>query len=42
MKQLGYREYPSFTGAHGYFEVIHDITKYCKADLFSKVSEKNS
>lgn len=26
------------TGAHGYFEVTHDISKYCKADMFSKVS----
>ncbi|KAF8370511.1 hypothetical protein PRIPAC_76940 [Pristionchus pacificus] len=27
-------------GAHGYFEVIHDITKYCKADLFSKIGKQ--
>lgn len=24
-------------GAHGYFEVTHDITKYCKAKIFSSV-----
>ncbi|VDK17776.1 unnamed protein product [Anisakis simplex] len=27
-------------GAHGYFEVTHDITKYCKADLFSEIGKK--
>ncbi|GMR37127.1 hypothetical protein PMAYCL1PPCAC_07322, partial [Pristionchus mayeri] len=27
-------------GAHGYFEVTHDITKYCKADMFSKVGKQ--
>lgn len=27
-------------GAHGYFEVTHDITKYCKADLFSQVGKR--
>ncbi|KIH46649.1 catalase, partial [Ancylostoma duodenale] len=27
-------------GAHGYFEVTHDITKYCKADLFNKVGKQ--
>ncbi|CAD6194026.1 unnamed protein product [Caenorhabditis auriculariae] len=27
-------------GAHGYFEVTHDISKYCKADLFSKVGKQ--
>mmetsp|Transcript_19951 Transcript_19951/g.32881 ORF Transcript_19951/g.32881 Transcript_19951/m.32881 type:complete len:478 (-) Transcript_19951:112-1545(-) len=27
-------------GAHGYFEVTHDITKYSKASLFSAVGEK--
>ncbi|CAL2033682.1 unnamed protein product [Caenorhabditis brenneri] len=27
-------------GAHGYFEVTHDITKYCKADIFSEVGKK--
>ncbi|EGT37741.1 hypothetical protein CAEBREN_16817 [Caenorhabditis brenneri] len=27
-------------GAHGYFEVTHDITKYCKADIFSEIGKK--
>uniref|UniRef100_A0A1I7ZZ92 Catalase n=1 Tax=Steinernema glaseri TaxID=37863 RepID=A0A1I7ZZ92_9BILA len=27
-------------GAHGYFEVTHDITKYCKADIFSEVGKR--
>jgi len=27
-------------GAFGYFEVTHDITKYCKADIFSKIGKK--
>ncbi|XP_064488903.1 catalase-like isoform X1 [Ornithodoros turicata] len=27
-------------GAFGYFEVTHDITKYCKASIFSKVGKK--
>jgi len=27
-------------GAHGYFEVTHDITKYCKAKLFSEIGKK--
>ena len=27
-------------GAHGYFEVTNDITKYCKAKLFSEVGKK--
>ena len=29
-----------FVGAYGVFEVTHDITKYCKAKLFSKVGKK--
>lgn len=28
------------SGAFGYFEVTHDITKYCKASVFSKVGKK--
>ena len=28
------------TGAFGYFEVTHDITKYCKAAVFSQVGKK--
>jgi catalase len=28
------------SGAHGYFEVTHDMTKYCKADFLSKVGKK--
>jgi len=27
-------------GAHGYFEVTHDITKYSKAKLFSKIGKR--
>lgn len=27
-------------GAHGHFEVTHDITKYCKAKVFSSVGKK--
>lgn len=27
-------------GAHGYFEVTHDVTKYCKAKLFSEVGKR--
>ncbi|XP_012937275.1 catalase [Aplysia californica] len=27
-------------GAFGYFEVTHDITKYCKASVFQKVGKK--
>lgn len=27
-------------GVHGYFEVTQDITKYCKAKLFSEVGKK--
>ena len=27
-------------GAFGYFEVTHDITKYCKAAVFSKIGKK--
>ncbi|XP_069688460.1 catalase-like [Periplaneta americana] len=27
-------------GAFGYFEVTHDITKYCKASVFSKVGKR--
>eukprot|EP01068_Selenidium_serpulae_P020993 Selendium_serpulae@DN94_c0_g1_i1.p1 len=27
-------------GAHGYFEVTHDVTKYCKAKLFSRVGKR--
>lgn len=27
-------------GAKGYFEVTHDISKYCKADLFNKIGKQ--
>jgi catalase len=27
-------------GAHGYFEVTEDITKYCKAKLFEKIGQR--
>ncbi|KAJ1367104.1 hypothetical protein KIN20_027957 [Parelaphostrongylus tenuis] len=27
-------------GAHGYFEVTHNITKYCKADIFSSIGKQ--
>lgn len=29
-----------FTGAFGYFEVTHDITKYSKAALFSEIGKR--
>lgn len=28
------------TGAFGYLEVTHDISKYCKAKLFSQIGKK--
>jgi len=28
------------TGAHGYFEVTNDITKYCKAGFLSEVGKR--
>ena len=28
------------SGAHGYFEVTHDITQYCKADMFSRIGKQ--
>jgi len=30
----------SFSGAKGYFEVTHDITNYCKANIFEKIGKK--
>lgn len=27
-------------GAHGYFEVTHDITRYCKAKLFDQIGKR--
>jgi len=27
-------------GAYGFFEVTHDITKYCKAKIFEHVGKK--
>lgn len=27
-------------GAHGYFEVTHDVTKYCKADFLSQIGKQ--
>lgn len=27
-------------GAHGYFEVTHDVTKYCKARVFEKIGKR--
>ena len=27
-------------GAFGYFEVTHDITKYCKAKVFSQIGKR--
>ena len=29
----------TFSGAFGYFEVTHDITRYCKAMVFSSVGK---
>ena len=39
---LSYNNVPflDFLGAFGYFEVTHDITKYCKADVFSEIGKK--
>jgi len=28
------------SGAHGYFETTHDISKYCKAALFNQIGKK--
>ena len=30
----------SVPGAFGYFEVTHDISKYCKAKVFSQVGKR--
>ena len=30
----------SLSGAFGYFEVTHDISKYCKAKLFDTIGKK--
>jgi catalase len=27
-------------GAHGYFEVTHDVTKYCKAKFLNKIGKR--
>jgi len=32
--------YTYFTGAFGYFEVTHDITKYTKAVVFSEIGKR--
>lgn len=29
-----------FLGAFGYFEVTHDITKYCKAKVFEHIGKR--
>ena len=31
---------PPPPGAFGYFEVTHDITKYCKAKIFESVGKR--
>jgi len=31
----------SLAGAFGYFEVTHDITKYCKAKVFERVGKRS-
>ena len=28
------------SGAHGYLEITHDVSKYCRADIFKHVGEK--
>jgi len=28
------------SGAYGFFEVTHDITKYCKAKIFEHIGKK--
>ena len=30
----------TLSGAFGYFEVTHDITRYCKAKVFSSVGKR--
>jgi len=30
----------AFEGAYGFFEVTHDITKYCKAKIFEHIGKK--
>ena len=30
----------NITGAFGVFEVTHDISKYCKAKMFSEIGKK--
>ena len=30
----------TISGAFGYFEVTHDISKYCKAKVFSHIGKK--
>lgn len=30
----------SCSGAFGYFEVTHDISKYCKAKVFSQIGKR--
>ena len=30
----------TLSGAFGYFEVTHDITRYCKAKVFSTVGKR--
>ena len=34
------RSFTPFPGAFGYFEVTHDITKYCKAKVFEQIGKK--
>lgn len=29
-----------FSGAFGYLEITHDISKYCKANVFSEIGKK--
>ena len=31
---------PFAAGAFGYFEVTHDISKYCKAKIFSQIGKR--
>lgn len=40
VKKSFYFKLKSISGAFGYFEVTHDITKYCKAEIFSAIGKQ--
>lgn len=37
---LYFQKIKCILGAFGYFEVTHDISKYCKADVFSSIGKQ--